>query len=239
MTTSGGGDDGGDGGEPAEEIDYEAIGLWDDGPCDEAAEPLQRRPHDHLRDVVDLARRPGARLGGSRRGVQRPRRRQRLLHRGHHLRRRRHPRQGGRVRVHDGGRGGRRDDQRPAHRRPRRSTRTAMAEAGIPRVAGNPTPDDWDDPNLYPLDASGTGVTVLLPQALIDSDVNEIGVIRVESAARHHRHPRGHLRGRGHLPLRRRGAGRHDGLHAVHPGGRGRRAWAGSPSPSASRRRSR
>jgi len=37
-----GGGDGGDGGTPpAEEIDYEALGLWDDGPCDEALEPLR------------------------------------------------------------------------------------------------------------------------------------------------------------------------------------------------------
>jgi hypothetical protein len=44
-------DDGGDGdgsaggsgsgtAPPAEEIDYEAIGLWDDGACDESLEPL-------------------------------------------------------------------------------------------------------------------------------------------------------------------------------------------------------
>src|SRR5688572_24806633 len=36
-----GGGDGGDGGTtPSEEIDYEAIGLWDDGPCDESLDPL-------------------------------------------------------------------------------------------------------------------------------------------------------------------------------------------------------
>ena len=39
---SGGGDGSGDGGDgggeeaAAVEVDYEAIGLWDDGPCDEA-----------------------------------------------------------------------------------------------------------------------------------------------------------------------------------------------------------
>jgi hypothetical protein len=34
-------DAGGDGGTaPKEEIDYKAIGLWDDGPCDEAKDPL-------------------------------------------------------------------------------------------------------------------------------------------------------------------------------------------------------
>ena len=37
-----GGDDSGDDGDggDAEEIDYEALGLWDDGPCDESLEPL-------------------------------------------------------------------------------------------------------------------------------------------------------------------------------------------------------
>ena len=58
----------------------------------------------------------------------------------------------------------------------------AMAAAGIPRVGTNVTNFDWADPNAYPLDASGTGVTFLLPQALIDSDVSEIGIIRVDSA---------------------------------------------------------
>ena len=44
---SGGGDGSGDGGDgggeeaAAVEVDYEAIGLWDDGPCDEAMEPLK------------------------------------------------------------------------------------------------------------------------------------------------------------------------------------------------------
>jgi branched-chain amino acid transport system substrate-binding protein len=59
----------------------------------------------------------------------------------------------------------------------------AMAEAGIPRVASNVVSEDWDDPNAYPLDASGTGVVFLLPQALIEENVTEIGVIRVDLAA--------------------------------------------------------
>jgi len=59
----------------------------------------------------------------------------------------------------------------------------AMADAKIPRVASNVTQDDWADPNAYPLDASGTGVTFLLPQALIENDVKKIGLIRVDLAA--------------------------------------------------------
>jgi ABC-type branched-subunit amino acid transport system substrate-binding protein len=59
----------------------------------------------------------------------------------------------------------------------------AMAEAGIPRIASNVTSDDWGDQNAYPLDASGTGVTFLLPQALIEEGISEIGMIRVDLAA--------------------------------------------------------
>src|SRR3546814_13857348 len=39
--TDDGGDDGCDDGEEAADIDYEAIGLWDDGPCDASLEPLK------------------------------------------------------------------------------------------------------------------------------------------------------------------------------------------------------
>jgi ABC-type branched-subunit amino acid transport system substrate-binding protein len=55
----------------------------------------------------------------------------------------------------------------------------AMAEAKIPRVASNVVQEDWADPNAYPLDASGTGVVFLMPQALIDADATKIGLIRV------------------------------------------------------------
>jgi ABC-type branched-subunit amino acid transport system substrate-binding protein len=59
----------------------------------------------------------------------------------------------------------------------------AMAKAKIPRVASNVTQDDWGDPNAYPLDASGTGVTFLLPETLIQQDIKKIGLIRVDLAA--------------------------------------------------------
>ena len=58
-----------------------------------------------------------------------------------------------------------------------------MRAAKIPRVASNVVSEDWGDPNAYPLDASGTGVTFLLPQALINEDINNIGTIRVDLAA--------------------------------------------------------
>ena len=178
----GGGDDGGDGGEPAEDIDYEAIGLWDDGPCDETADPLHvgltTTFETSAISLVDqaLALEAAAEGFNARGGAN-----------------------GSCIEVTTCDDGGTLDkavacaatmedegvvatinDQLTAGQA---EYMAPMAAAGIPRVAGNPTPSDWGDPNLYPLDASGTGVTVLLPQALIDSDVNEIGVIRVESAA--------------------------------------------------------
>jgi len=58
----------------------------------------------------------------------------------------------------------------------------AMTEAGIPRIASNVTSMDWGDQNAYPLDASGTGVTFLMPQALIDAGSTEIAIVRVDSA---------------------------------------------------------
>lgn len=59
----------------------------------------------------------------------------------------------------------------------------AMAKAGIPRVASNVVQEDWGDPNAYPLDASGTGVTFLMPETLIEQKIKKIGLIRVDLAA--------------------------------------------------------
>jgi branched-chain amino acid transport system substrate-binding protein len=59
----------------------------------------------------------------------------------------------------------------------------AMADAGIPRVAANVTPDDWNSPNVYPMDASSTGAALLFPQALIEEDVTDMGLVRVDLPA--------------------------------------------------------
>lgn len=56
----------------------------------------------------------------------------------------------------------------------------AMAAAGIPRVGSNVVSDDWGDPNAYPLDASGTGVTFLMPAALVAEGIDDVGIIRVD-----------------------------------------------------------
>ena len=69
----GSGDDDDDGGsssdtttaDSAEPIDYEAIGLWDDGPCDESQAPAEDRAHDGLRVARALAEGPGDALEAS------------------------------------------------------------------------------------------------------------------------------------------------------------------------------
>ena len=179
---------GGGGGEAASEevtdaeIDYAAIGLWDDGPCDESMEPLKiglmtvfESPIVSLEDQA-LALEASAEAFNARGGAN-----------------------GACIEVTTCDDGGNADqalacvrevddagvvatvnDQGTAGQA---DVSTAMAEAGIPRVASNVTNEDWGDQNAYPLDASGTGVTFLLPQALIDQDIHEIGMIRVDFAA--------------------------------------------------------
>ena len=94
----------------------------------------------------------------------------------------------------------------------------AMVAAGIPRIAGNVAPQDWGDPNAYPLDASGTGVTFLLPQALIDSDST-----RSQRSGSTWPRPRPSSASSrtstkvSDLPRRHPGAGGHHRLQPVHP----------------------
>ena len=159
-TTRAAADDGG-GEEPAEDIDYEALGLWDDGPCDEAAEPLRiglmttfESPVISLGDQA-VALEASAEAFNARGGAN-----------------------GSCIEVttcddganldqalacvptlEDAGVVATVNDQGTAGQA---EVSTAMQEAGIPRVASNVTNFDWGDPNAYPLDASGTGVTFLL-----------------------------------------------------------------------------
>ncbi|MET1041833.1 MAG: ABC transporter substrate-binding protein, partial [Acidimicrobiales bacterium] len=185
---SGGGDGSGDGGDgggdeaAAVEVDYEAIGLWDDGPCDEAMEPLKiglmtvfESPVLSLEDQA-IALEASAEAFNARGGAN-----------------------GACIEVTTCDDGGNADqalacvrtvdeagvvatvnDQGTAGQA---DVSPAMAEAGIPRVASNVVSEDWGDQNAFPLDASGTGVTFLLPQALIEEGVSDIGLIRVDLAA--------------------------------------------------------
>jgi branched-chain amino acid transport system substrate-binding protein len=168
--------------ETAEAIDYEALGLWDDGPCDEALEPLViglmtvfESPVISLVDQA-IGLEAAAEAFNARGGAN-----------------------GACIEVHTCDDGGNVDqavacareidqagvvatvnDQGTAGQA---EVSAAMADAGIPRVASNVTSDDWDDQNAYPLDASGTGVTFLMPQALIEEGIDEIGMIRVDLPA--------------------------------------------------------
>jgi ABC-type branched-subunit amino acid transport system substrate-binding protein len=174
--------DGDSGGDAAPvDIDYESIGLWDDGPCDEAAETLHvglmttfESPVISLEDQA-LALEAAAEAFNARGGANgscievttcddgaSPDQAVACV--------REIEEAGVVVTVNDQGLAAQGD------------VSAAMDEAGIPRMAGNVSPDDWSDPNTYPLDASGTGVTFLLPQALIDSDITEIAAIRVGQA---------------------------------------------------------
>ena len=182
-------DDGGDGGDggsdgdaaPAEDIDYEAIGLWDDGECDASAEPLRlglmttfESPVVSLGDQA-LALEAAAEAFNARGGANGSCIEVTTCDDGANL----DQAVACVQELEDAGVVATVNDQGTAGQA---EVSAAMAEAGIPRVASNVTNFDWGDPNAYPTDASGTGVTFLLPQALIDADVSEIGIVRVDSA---------------------------------------------------------
>jgi ABC-type branched-subunit amino acid transport system substrate-binding protein len=181
-STEGGGDTETTEGGEAVEIDYEALGLWDDGPCDAALPPLEiglmtvfESPLLSLEDQA-IALEASAEAFNSRGGAN-----------------------GACIEVttcddgadpnqaldcvrtlDDAGVVATVNDQGTTAQA---DVSAAMAAAGIPRVASNVVFDDSTDQNAFPLDSSGTGVTFLLPQALIDVGVSDIAIIRVDLAS--------------------------------------------------------
>jgi ABC-type branched-subunit amino acid transport system substrate-binding protein len=179
---AGGNNGGGTSTTAAAKIDYKAIGLWDDGPCDTTKPKLVlglmtvfQSPLLSLKDQA-TALEAAAKAFNARGGAN-----------------------GSCIEVHtcddganvdqavacvrtldDAGVMATVNDQGTAGQA---DVAAAMVKAKIPRVASNVTQDDWADPNAYPLDASGTGVTFLMPQALIDAGAKKIGLIRVDLAA--------------------------------------------------------
>jgi len=169
------------GGGGTEAIDFEAIGLWDDGPCDASKPKLViglmtvfESGKISLKDQA-TALEASAEAFNERGGAN-----------------------GSCIEVHTCDDGANVDqavacvreldgagvvatvnDQGTAGQA---EVRAAMDALAIPRVASNVSPQDWDDPLMYPMDASGTGVTLLQPKALIEDGVKEIGVIRVSLA---------------------------------------------------------
>jgi ABC-type branched-subunit amino acid transport system substrate-binding protein len=167
---------------PRKAIDYNAIGLWDDGPCDPAREPLVvglmtvfASPFISLESHA-LALEASAEAFNARGGAN-----------------------GACIEVHTCDDGATIDQSLACVRElddagvvatvndlttaGLADVSAAMAQAEIARIGPNVGPEDWDDPNAYPLDASGTGFIFLMPQGLIDEGVDEIGVVRVDLAA--------------------------------------------------------
>jgi ABC-type branched-subunit amino acid transport system substrate-binding protein len=183
-----GGDDGGGDGangaarQPEERIDYNALGLWDDGPCDTARPKLViglmtvfESPVLSLKDqatALEVAAEAFNKRGGA---------------------------NGACIEVHTCDDGGTVDKAVACAREVDRAGVVAtvndqgtagqaevsayLAQAGIPRIASNVTQNDWADPNAYPLDASGTGVVFMMPKVLIEAGAKKIGLIRVDLAA--------------------------------------------------------
>ena len=163
-------------------IDYDSIGLWDDGPCDESRDPLVvglmtvfESPMLSLRDHA-VALESAADAFNQRGGAN-----------------------GACIDVHTCDDGADADqaiecvhelDDAGVHATVNdlgtaaaTDVSQAMAEAGIPRIGSNVTNDDWRDQNAYPLDASGTGYTFIAPQALADEGIDVQGIVRVSLAA--------------------------------------------------------
>ena len=164
------------------QIDYKALGLWNDGPCDQSRAPLKiglmtvfESPVLSLKDQAD-ALGAAATAFNKRGGANGACIKVTTCDDGGNVDQavacvRTVDKAGVVATVNDQGTAGQADVSQ------------AMQKAKIPRIASNVVPDDWADPNAYPLDASGTGVTFLQPQALIDQGAKKIGIVRVDLAA--------------------------------------------------------
>ncbi len=166
----------------AKPIDYKALGLWDDGPCDPAKPPLIvgtmtvfESPVLSMKDqatALDAAATAFNKRGGA---------------------------NGACIKVHNCDDGAdpqkavacvREIDQAGVDATvndlgtvAQADVEAAMEKAGIPRVAGNITPDDWAGPLMYPLDSSSTGAALLFPEALLQEGVTDMGMVRVDVPA--------------------------------------------------------
>ena len=167
--------------EEAETIDFAEIGLWDDGPCDESKPPLVVGTSTVFESSVislgdlALALEAAAAAFNERGGAN-----------------------GSCIEVHTCDDGASVEQSMACARELDQAgivatindtttagnaeVAAAHADAGIPRVATNVSPADWGDPNAFPLDASSTGSTLLMPQALIEEGAAAIGTIRADLA---------------------------------------------------------
>ena len=162
----------------AESIDYEAIGLWDDGPCDESKPPLVlglmtvfESPVISLADAGTALE--AAAAGFNERGAA----------------------NGACIEVHTCDDGANIDQSLACVRELDEAgvvatindlgtaglseVSEAMTAAGIPRVASNVNPADWADPNAYPTAGSATGFPLVATHALLEQDASDVSIIRV------------------------------------------------------------
>ena len=58
-----------------------------------------------------------------------------------------------------------------------------FAAAGIPRFAISPNQADYPDTNAYPFDAGGLGTTIMMPQILLDEGITKMAMVRVDLPA--------------------------------------------------------
>jgi len=178
------GGSGGGGGKAAQavKVDYDAVGLWDDGPCDTAKPPLKigtmtvfESPVLSQKDQV-TALEASATAFNKRGGANGSCIKIVACDDGANA-----DQAVGCVRtIDDAGVVATVNDLTTAGAA---EVNSAMSKAGIPQVANNVTPDNWGDPNVYPIEAGGTGITFMLPQGLVEQDVKEIGILRVDQAA--------------------------------------------------------
>jgi ABC-type branched-subunit amino acid transport system substrate-binding protein len=165
-----------------EAIDYTAIGLWDDGPCDPTKPALKiglmtvfESPVVSLEDQA-IALEASAKAFNNRGGANGSCIEVHTCDDGANLDQavacvRKIDQAGVVATVNDQGTAGQAE------------VSAAMAAAGIPRIASNVTSSDWGDQNAYPIDPSGTGGTFMHPAALVESGAKEIGLIRVDLPA--------------------------------------------------------
>jgi ABC-type branched-subunit amino acid transport system substrate-binding protein len=180
--SGGGGDKSAGSTVPAEKLDYKAIGLWDDGPCDPAKPKLKLGVQTVFESPVLSLKEQATALQASAKAFNA-----------------RGGANGSCIDVTPCDDGANRDQSIECVRTLDKAgvvatvydTTTAgqgdvskaMAQAKIPRIASNVANEDWTDKNAFPLDAGSTGVVILLPQALIQQGIKKIGVIRVDLAA--------------------------------------------------------
>ncbi len=163
-------------------VDVTTVGLWDDGPCDDALEPLEVGQQLTFASPVLTAEDQALALEASAVAFN-----ERGGANGHCIEvttcderadqnaalecARTLDDAGVAVNVND------------ASTDPGPGTGDTLEEAGIARFAIASGTPDLSDPNSYPFDAGGIGTALVMPQALVDQGITDIATIRVDLPA--------------------------------------------------------